>query len=182
MPPIRNQRNTKTQADKPNRLMTPLREIEGADSTSGSISYVGICCRAGAPSSSNPSIDFWRSWIEPRRSCQTWIGVFTGRRPSVRPGLVPSQEQIRCDQLRLVETGGPAISTSPVEGTVNRLIGRRLGKAQHMCWTKREAHLLLKVRCAALNDELLRRAISDRILGVRSLQQQFDRGLNAVGI
>jgi hypothetical protein len=32
---------------------------------------------------------------------------------------------------------GRRISTSAVEGTVNRLIGRRLGKGQHMCWTRR---------------------------------------------
>jgi hypothetical protein len=52
---------------------------------------------------------------------------------------------------------GRRISTSAVEGTVNRLIGRRLGKGQHMCWTKRGAHLLLQVRCAVLNGELLKR-------------------------
>ena len=52
---------------------------------------------------------------------------------------------------------GRRISTSAVEGTVNRLIGRRLGKAQHMCWTKRGAHLLLQVRCAVLNGESLHR-------------------------
>ena len=45
---------------------------------------------------------------------------------------------------------GRRISTSAVEGTVHRLIGRRLGKGQHMCWTKRGAHLLLQVRCAVL--------------------------------
>jgi len=50
---------------------------------------------------------------------------------------------------------GRRISTSAVEGTVNRSIGRRLGKGQHMCWTKRGAHLLLQVRCAVLNGELL---------------------------
>jgi hypothetical protein len=52
---------------------------------------------------------------------------------------------------------GRRISTSAVEGTVNRLIGRRLGKGQHMCWTKRGAHHLLQVRCAVLNGELLER-------------------------
>jgi hypothetical protein len=52
---------------------------------------------------------------------------------------------------------GRRISTSAVEGTVNRLIGRRLGNVQHMCWTKRGAHLLLQVRCAVLNGELLQR-------------------------
>ncbi|HEY3654738.1 MAG TPA: hypothetical protein VGL34_07090, partial [Steroidobacteraceae bacterium] len=52
---------------------------------------------------------------------------------------------------------GRRISTSGVEGTVNRLIGRRLGKGQHMCWTKRGAHLLLQVRCAVLISEFLQR-------------------------
>jgi hypothetical protein len=52
---------------------------------------------------------------------------------------------------------GRRISTSAVEGTVNRLIGRRLGKGQHMCWSKRGAHLLLQVRCAVMNGEFLRR-------------------------
>jgi len=67
---------------------------------------------------------------------------------------------------------GRRISTSAVEGTVNRLIGRRLGKGQHMCWTKRGAHLLLQVRCAALNGELLERfqrwfpAIGTRQIGL----------------
>jgi hypothetical protein len=41
------------------------------------------------------------------------------------------------------------------EGTVNRLIGRRMGKSQRMCWTKRGAHLLLQVRCAVQNGDLL---------------------------
>jgi hypothetical protein len=50
---------------------------------------------------------------------------------------------------------GRRISTSAVEGTVNRLIGRRMCKSQHMCWTKRGAHLLLHVRCAVLNGDLL---------------------------
>jgi hypothetical protein len=50
---------------------------------------------------------------------------------------------------------GWRISTSSVEATVNRLIGRRLCKSQHMCWSRRGAHLLLQVRCALLNDELL---------------------------
>jgi hypothetical protein len=52
---------------------------------------------------------------------------------------------------------GRRISTSAVEGTVNRLIGRRLGKGQHMCWSKRGAHLLLQVRCAVMNGEFLQR-------------------------
>ena len=47
------------------------------------------------------------------------------------------------------------ISTSAVECTVNRLIGRRMCKSQHMCWSKRGAHLLLQVRCAVLNGDLL---------------------------
>jgi hypothetical protein len=50
---------------------------------------------------------------------------------------------------------GRRISTSAVEGTVNRLTGRRMCKSQQMCWTKRGAHLLLQVRCAVFNGDLL---------------------------
>jgi hypothetical protein len=50
---------------------------------------------------------------------------------------------------------GRRISTSAIEGTVNRLIGRRMCKSQQMCWTKRGAHLLLQVRCAVFNGDLL---------------------------
>jgi hypothetical protein len=50
---------------------------------------------------------------------------------------------------------GKRISASDVEGTVNRLIGRRMCKSQYMCWSKRGAHLLLQVRCAVLNGDLL---------------------------
>ena len=50
---------------------------------------------------------------------------------------------------------GRRISTSAVEDSVNRLIGQRMCKAQHMCWSMRGAHLLLQVRCAALNGDLL---------------------------
>jgi hypothetical protein len=50
---------------------------------------------------------------------------------------------------------GRRISTSAVEGTIDRLIGRRMCKGQHMCWSKRGAHLLLQVRCALLNGDLL---------------------------
>jgi hypothetical protein len=46
-------------------------------------------------------------------------------------------------------------SRRDVEGTVNRLIGRRMCKSQQMCWTKRGAHLLLQVRCAVFNGDLL---------------------------
>jgi hypothetical protein len=40
------------------------------------------------------------------------------------------------------------IEPSAVEGTVNRLIGRRLGKGQHMCWTKRGAHFLWRMNAS----------------------------------
>ena len=71
-------------------------------------------------------------------------------------------EYIRKNDAGVINYGrwrreGRRISTSAVEGTVNRLIGRRLGKGQHMCWTKRGAHLLLQVRCAVLNSEFLQR-------------------------
>ena len=53
------------------------------------------------------------------------------------------------------QQAGRRISTSAVEGTANRLIGRRMCKSKQMCWTKRGAHLLLQVRCAVLNEDLL---------------------------
>src|SRR5258708_9718268 len=52
---------------------------------------------------------------------------------------------------------GRRISTSGVESTVDRLLGRRLDTGQRMCWTKRGAHLLLQVRCAVLHSEFLQR-------------------------
>jgi hypothetical protein len=42
---------------------------------------------------------------------------------------------------------GKRISTSAVEGTVNRLIGRRMCKSQYMCWSKRGA--LFFSKCGA---------------------------------
>jgi len=71
-------------------------------------------------------------------------------------------EYIRENDSEVINYGrwrreGRRISTSAVEGTVNRLIERRLGKGQHMCWTKRGAHLLLQVRCAVLKSDFLQR-------------------------
>lgn len=55
---------------------------------------------------------------------------------------------------RACRSHGGRISSSAVEGTVDRLVNRRLGKSQHMCWTKGGAQLLLQVRSALLNNEL----------------------------
>jgi hypothetical protein len=81
--------------------------------------------------------------------------------------LVHTKERVERNQLRPVEKRRGRISTSAVEGIVSRLIGRRIGKGQHMCWTKRAAHLLLQVRRAVLNNELLghtrRRSLRSRL-------------------
>jgi hypothetical protein len=50
---------------------------------------------------------------------------------------------------------GQRISSSAVESTVSRLVGSQACKSQHMCWSKRGAHLLFQVRCAAMNGDLL---------------------------
>jgi hypothetical protein len=49
---------------------------------------------------------------------------------------------------------GLRISTAFVESTINRVIGRRMGKLQQMRWTRPGAHGLLQVRCALANQEL----------------------------
>ena len=46
------------------------------------------------------------------------------------------------------------ISTSFVESTINRLIGRRMCKGQQMRWSRDGAHGLLQVRASLLNHEL----------------------------
>jgi hypothetical protein len=53
---------------------------------------------------------------------------------------------------------GRRISTSFVESTINRLIGRRMCKGQQMCWSPKGAHALLQVRAALLNGEFDQRA------------------------
>jgi len=52
------------------------------------------------------------------------------------------------------QQAGLRISTSFVESTINRLIGRRMCRGQQMRWSKRGAHCLLQVRAALLNKEL----------------------------
>ena len=45
---------------------------------------------------------------------------------------------------------GP-ISTATTESTVQRLLHRRMGANQHMRWSPRGAHLMLKVRTSVMN-------------------------------
>lgn len=49
---------------------------------------------------------------------------------------------------------GRRISTGFVEPSINRIVGRRMCKGQHMRWTRIGAHCLVKVRAALLNLEL----------------------------
>jgi hypothetical protein len=46
------------------------------------------------------------------------------------------------------------ISTAVTESTVQWLLHRRMNAQQQMRWTPRGAHLMLKVRCAVMNDTL----------------------------
>ena len=54
---------------------------------------------------------------------------------------------------RCWQQAGRRISTGFVESTINRLIGRRMCKAQQMRWSRAGAHALLQVRAALLNGE-----------------------------
>jgi hypothetical protein len=47
-----------------------------------------------------------------------------------------------------------AISTAFVESTMNQAVGRRMVKPQQMRWAQRGAHLLLRIRIQAFNDDL----------------------------
>ena len=48
---------------------------------------------------------------------------------------------------------GRRISTGFVESTINRIVGRRMCKGQHMRWSRNGAHCLVQVRAAVLNQE-----------------------------
>jgi hypothetical protein len=55
---------------------------------------------------------------------------------------------------------GGRIATGFVESSINRIVGRRMCKSQHMRWSRVGAHSVVQVRVALLNqefDELARR-------------------------
>ena len=49
---------------------------------------------------------------------------------------------------------GLRVGTAITEGTANFLVNRRMNKSQQMCWSRRDANLLLQVRCAVYNGTL----------------------------
>ena len=49
---------------------------------------------------------------------------------------------------------GDPISTGFVESAVNQIVSKRFVKKQQMAWTDQNAHDLLQIRTAVLNDEL----------------------------
>ena len=49
---------------------------------------------------------------------------------------------------------GDPISTGFVESAVNQIVNKRFVKKQQMAWTDQNAHDLLQIRTAVLNDEL----------------------------
>ncbi|WP_082711677.1 ISKra4 family transposase [Burkholderia singularis] len=56
---------------------------------------------------------------------------------------------------RTRQRAGRRISTGFVESSINRIIGRRMCKGQHMRWSRVGAHNIVQVRVALLNQELL---------------------------
>ena len=60
------------------------------------------------------------------------------------------------------QQAGRRISTGFVESSINRIVGRRMCKSQHMRWSRAGAHYLVQARAAVLNqefDELARRHV-----------------------
>ena len=49
---------------------------------------------------------------------------------------------------------GLRVGTAITEGTANFLVNRRMNKSQQMHWSRRDADLLLQVRCAVYNNNL----------------------------
>ena len=49
---------------------------------------------------------------------------------------------------------GEQAGTSITEGTANFLVNRRMNKSQQMRWSRKDADLLLQVRCAVYNETL----------------------------
>jgi hypothetical protein len=118
-----------------------------------------ICACSGAR---RGAISPLKGWLTRSTNELKYIAAKMASQYSYRQAAAILAGYIRKNDAGVINYGrwrreGRRISTSAVEGTVNRLIGRRLGKGQHMCWTKRGAHLLLQVRCAVLNSEFLRR-------------------------
>jgi hypothetical protein len=46
---------------------------------------------------------------------------------------------------------GIAISSAGAESVVDYVVGQRMKRNGHMCWTREGANSLLQVRCAVLN-------------------------------
>ena len=55
---------------------------------------------------------------------------------------------------RAWQQAGWRISTGFVESSINRIVGRRMCKSQHMRWSRIGAHNIVQVRVALLNNEL----------------------------
>ena len=111
----------------------------------------------------------WRLWHGQAERALTLIGETVAGLVDhgVEGGPAPAKKVIKL--LRALETyvAGHAsmiidyatarrqsrpISTATTESTVQRLLHRRMGANQHMRWSPRGAHLMLKVRTAVMND------------------------------
>jgi len=55
---------------------------------------------------------------------------------------------------RAWQRAGRRVSTGFVESAINRIVGRRMCKSQHMRWSRLGAHGVVQVRVALLNNEL----------------------------
>src|SRR4030081_3155566 len=83
-----------------------------------------------------------RKSIAPSRKLWTALQALDGYLTGQSDWLVNYAERYRA---------GLRVSTAITEGTANFLVNRRMNKSQQMRWSRRDADLLLQVRCAVYN-------------------------------
>jgi PAS domain S-box-containing protein len=122
-----------------------------------------LSMRAQAP---HASIDLIASWVNLVKEAIDHLHELTVTlRPQVIGGRgLASELSSHIDRLALgqdqnidLEVDANLGRLAPDLVSTGTVKNGGVGKGQHMCWTKRDAHLLLQVRCAVLNGELLER-------------------------
>jgi hypothetical protein len=72
---------------------------------------------------------------------------------------------------------GKSISSAMAESAVNQVINARMCKRQQMRWTPRGAHLLVQVRCAVLNGDILEKWNAQEKANTEQIDQEVQQFL-----
>jgi hypothetical protein len=109
----------------------------------------------------------WRTWNGKAKDARITLERIRALLPSfegeparkLRRALDAVNRYLRSQSAHLVNyaerhRAGLRVGTSLTEGTANFLVNRRMAKSQQMRWSRREADLLLQVRCAVYNGML----------------------------